>query len=96
MRGWGQQGSDDTRSSLSEYGHCCPQDDEEEEAGYQRREVYHAGARHELADWGQDRFRDLVDDAVDGVVGAEAYPGEDDPQEDRDQQDADQELDEKT
>jgi len=36
-----------------------------------------------------------VDDAVDGVVGVEAYPGEDDPQEDRDQKDADQELDEK-
>ena len=95
MRGWGQQGSDDTRGSQSEYGHRRPQDDEEEEAGYQRGEVHHADARHELADRGQDWFSDLVDDTVDGVVGAEAYPGEDNPQEDRNQQGTDQELDEK-
>ncbi len=36
-----------------------------------------------------------MNDNVEGIVGVEAYPGEDDPQEDREQQDADQELAEK-
>ncbi len=91
-----QQGRDGTRGLASENGHGGAKEDDEEESGHHRGDVYHAHARHELTDRGQDGFRDLEHKGVQGVVGIESYPGEDDPRKDGDQQDTNQDLDEKS
>src|SRR3989304_4464571 len=66
--------------------------EDEEEAGHHGRQVYHADAGHELADGGQDRLRDVVDNHVEGVVGVEGDPGENDAEEDGGQQYVGQDL----
>ena len=59
-----------------------------------RREVDHAHAWHELADRGQDRLGDLVEDGVHRVARVNGDPGEDNPNEDRDEKDVREDLDE--